>query len=90
MDRLEHRMDRLEEELKYEPHIALDGGDDGLDFYRAIITHYIPLLKENGFLAFEIGYDQEKAMLLLAQRHSLKCQIIKDYGSNPRVAVLTR
>lgn len=80
----------LEEELKYEPHIALDGGEDGLDFYRAIITHYVPLLKENGFLAFEIGYDQESEMLLLAEENSLKCKIIRDYGANPRVAILKR
>lgn len=42
----------------YEPHLALDGGEDGLVYYRRIIRDSVSLLKSNGILAFEIGYDQ--------------------------------
>lgn len=42
----------------YEPHMALDGGADGLDFYRAILKHWRPLLRRGGRLLFEIGETQ--------------------------------
>ncbi len=42
----------------YEPHLALDGGRDGLVYYRRIVQESAELLKANGILAFEIGYDQ--------------------------------
>ena len=42
----------------YEPHLALYGGEDGLDFYRSIAKNYAPALKPGGFLAFEFGDTQ--------------------------------
>lgn len=42
----------------FEPHLALHGGDDGLDFYRGIIANYKNALNPNGFLAFEFGMGQ--------------------------------
>jgi len=42
----------------YEPHMALDGGKDGLLFYRRIVKDSVEFLKGNGILAFEVGYDQ--------------------------------
>lgn len=42
----------------YEPHLALDGGKGGLVFYRRIIDDSVEFIKDNGILAFEVGYDQ--------------------------------
>lgn len=46
----------------YEPHMALDGGEDGLDFYRAIVKNFTPALKSGGYLCFEFGMGQEDAV----------------------------
>jgi release factor glutamine methyltransferase len=42
----------------YEPHLALDGGNDGLDFYRIIIEKWTPILRPGGYLFFEVGQGQ--------------------------------
>lgn len=46
----------------YEPHMALDGGVDGLDFYRAIVKNFTPALKPGGYLCFEFGMGQDVAV----------------------------
>ena len=83
-------IDTLSLEVKNEPLIALDGGEDGLNFYRAILENQNKLLKNDGFIAFEIGFDQAKEMKELALFHGFDCKIIKDYGGCDRVAFLTR
>ena len=75
---------------KTEPIIALDGGEDGLIFYRKIIKTYLPKLKQNGTFIFEIGYNQGEEISALAQTNGLSCEIFKDYGGTDRVAVLKR
>ena len=52
----------LQPEIKYEPRLALDGGRDGLDFYRRIINNAHIYLKENGLLIMEIGFNQKEAV----------------------------
>lgn len=76
--------------LSFEPQMALDGGADGLRFYRALIGRYSSFLKENGAFVFEIGYDQREAILALAETAGFACTVTKDYGSNDRVALLRR
>jgi release factor glutamine methyltransferase len=51
-------MASLQREVKFEPHMALDGGVDGLDYYRVIAGVAPDYLKKGGMLLFEVGYDQ--------------------------------
>ena len=81
-------VDTLEAELMHEPRIALDGGADGMDFYKKIVENFSKNLKSGGFFAFEMGYDQREDIAALAKKHSLEFEEIYDYGGNFRVAVL--
>ena len=83
------KINSLAEELSYEPRAALDGGDDGLDFYRVIIGNYGKYLTENGFMLLEIGWDQARAVSEIAVEHRFRCEVFKDFGGNDRVAFLT-
>lgn len=70
----------------YEPHIALDGGDDGLYFYRKIITQSINVLNSGGLIAFEIGYDEgEKVKKLLSENNFVNVNVIQDLAGLNRV-----
>jgi release factor glutamine methyltransferase len=83
-------VDTLSPELSYEPRLALDGGEDGMDLYRYIIEHYCNNLNDEGFFAFEIGYDQKDLITDAAKSFELECRIVYDYSNNPRVAVISR
>ena len=82
-------IDNLQAEVKeYEPKISLDGGTDGLDFYRRLINEAPRLLADDGFLALEIGADQAESVKNLAQaEHFQKVEIIKDLSHNDRVVI---
>ena len=81
-------VDSLSGEVTYEPHVALDGGKDGMIFYRAIIEKYAQNLEDGGVFVFEIGYDQAADIAALADERGYDCRIEKDLGGNDRVAVL--
>ena len=80
----------LEKEIFSEPEIAFVGGDSGLIFYERLVPVCKKHIKSNGFIAFEIGYDQAESLMRIAKENELSCQIIKDYSGNDRVAVLKR
>ena len=80
----------LEPEIYFEPSIAFLGGEDGMKFYREIVSLYKNSLENGGFFAFEIGYDQGNAISDIAKAHSLKIELFKDYSGNDRVAVLKK
>lgn len=56
----------------YEPYIALEGGEDGLDFYRTITEESLKYLKSNGILAFEVGHDQANDVCTIMKNHGYK------------------
>lgn len=78
----------LEKEIYFEPKIAFVGGEDGLDFYKRIVSRFKGALKPNGFFAFEIGFSQGGALREIAAKHGFGVEIIKDYSGNDRVAIL--
>ena len=80
----------LSDEVKKEPVAALDGGEDGLVFYRAILDLYADNLCDGGVFIFEIGYDQAAELEFLAAEWGMDCKIIKDLGGRDRVAVIAR
>ncbi len=80
-------VDTLMPEVKdYEPRIALDGEEDGLVFYRRILSDCKKNLKKGGMLFFEIGYDQAEAVKsMMEQAGFLEVTVKKDFGGLDRV-----
>ncbi len=76
------------EVTEYDPMLALDGGNDGLDFYRQIASNIKNYLVDGGVLLLEIGYNQGKSVSSLFKDVAKDIQIIKDYGGNDRVVVI--
>lgn len=80
----------LDKEVKdHEPMIALDGGLDGLDFYRIIVNSSCDYLKESGYLVLEIGHDQKQQLLSLMEEAGFFVEIesFQDLAGNDRVVV---
>ena len=85
----------LSKEVQNEPEIALDGGQDGLKFYRIILKEAYKYLNKNGYLLLEIGYDQGEKILKLCKEYSCNLNLItkkpiKDFGGNNRVIILQK
>lgn len=81
-------MAQLMPETAHEPALALDGGDDGLVFYRCLLQQWGAALRPGGWLVLEIGCDQAAAVTALAAQYGWQqvcCR--KDYGGNDRVVV---
>lgn len=85
----EHVIPTLMEDVKeYEPHLALSGGPDGLIFYRRICKEGKHLLNPNGYMCFEIGYNQEEEIKeLLKENGFVDIYSLKDLGGNYRVVI---
>ncbi|MCI8486868.1 MAG: peptide chain release factor N(5)-glutamine methyltransferase [Clostridia bacterium] len=77
----------LEKTVQNEPHLALDGGEDGLDFYKRISNDAYKFLKPDGEIFLEIGYNQKEDVIRLLentnQYKNIKC--IQDLAGNDRV-----
>lgn len=78
----------LDKEVKkYDPTIALDGGKDGYSFYKKIIRDLPTHLMDDGYVFFEVGYNQAKNVEKMLKNISFSTKIIKDYDGNQRIVV---
>lgn len=77
----------LSKEVQNEPHIALDGGADGLEFYKIFANEAYKYLKPEGTLLLEIGFDQAQAVYKLLENRYKEIKIKKDLGKNDRVVI---
>ncbi|MBR3003013.1 MAG: peptide chain release factor N(5)-glutamine methyltransferase [Clostridia bacterium] len=80
---------KLSKEVQKEPLIALDGGYDGLDFYKKIVRNAYEYLKLGGYLCLEIGYDQKKSVTQIIEQEGKYINIYskKDLYDNDRIIV---
>lgn len=80
----------LQEEVSFEPVLALDGGADGLDFYKALSEIWYPFINRGGYLAVECGEDQAEDIVSLFVNKADKGRVIKDAAGLERVVVIAR
>jgi len=84
-------MRHLQPEVAQEPAMALEAGEDGLVFYRALAQHYQKLLRPGGALVLEIGWQQREAVTaLLAANGWADIACRKDFGGNDRCMIARR
>lgn len=84
-------MRALMPETAQEPAMALDGGADGLDFYRLLTEKYRDAVRPGGWLVLEIGYTQGPAVLALGAACGwVNTSCRKDYGGNDRAVLLQK
>lgn len=85
-------INNLSKEVQKEPHLALDGGQDGLYFYRKIINEAGQYLEDDGYLLLEIGYDQKDEVIKLIEENGNYKEIYskKDLAENDRIVVCKR
>ena len=76
------------EVVEHDPHIALDGGEDGLKFYRTIASNIKNYLLDDGVLLLEIGYNQGQSVSELFKDIARDVKVIKDYNDNDRVVIV--
>ena len=82
-------IETLDKDVRQEPRIALDGGTDGLDFYKKIIRQGYEFLKYKGYLCLEIGYDQKIDVIELIENEEkyIDTYSKKDLYGNDRIVV---
>lgn len=82
----------LEKDVQAEPHLALDGGKDGLEFYKKILNEAHKHLKTKGYLMLEIGYNQGNAVINLEHKNLklITKQPIKDLAGNDRIVTFQK
>ena len=84
-------MEQLQPEVAQEPAMALEAGEDGLVFYRALAQHYQNALCPGGALVLEIGWQQREAVsALLAENGWADIRCIQDFGGNDRCVIAHR
>ncbi len=77
----------LQKEVGFEPKIALDGGEDGLDFYRALSDKWLPFINQNGFIAVECGEEQADEISAMFLNHCSETDVLNDFSDIRRVVI---
>lgn len=77
----------LQKEVQFEPSMALDGGEDGLDFYRLLTSKWTAFLKDDGFMALECGEDQADTIAYMFNENKFDSETIEDYNHIKRFVV---
>lgn len=78
-------IDTLQREVRKEPVVALDGGDDGYDFYRELADNWLVRLSDSGAIAVECAEDQTEAISKMFGKVGKKISVINDLSGLPRV-----
>ena len=74
----------------FDPLIALDGGKDGLKFYKQICAQSKNFLNKTGIVIVEIGYNQKNEVEALFKNNNFTTKCLKDYSKNDRVIIATK
>lgn len=77
----------LQSEVRCEPSAALDGGEDGLVFYRAFAEKWLPFINDGGFIAVECGETQAEKIASLFSKHSGEITVLKDFNGIDRFVI---
>ena len=79
----------LDKQVKdFEPHLALDGGEDGLKFYRAVAGNLKSIIAKSGKAYFEIGYNQGQTASAIFTAKNFNVELKKDYGKKDRCLIV--
>lgn len=77
----------LQQEVQKEPKMALDGGEDGLMFYRVLVDRWTSLLKNDGLIAVECGDDQASSIAQLLSEINFHTEILQDFNGIQRIVI---
>lgn len=77
----------LQSEVGCEPATALDGGEDGLVFYRSLSEKWLPFINKGGFMAVECGENQAEKIASMFEKHSAEINILKDFNGVDRFVI---
>ncbi len=77
----------LQSEVLTEPKMALDGGEDGLDFYRLLAEKWTDYLTEDGIFAFECGEEQAEEIKIILEKKNFDVHFVKDYNNIDRFVI---
>lgn len=77
----------LQKEVQREPSMALDGGEDGYDFYKCLANEWLPYINEGGYIAVECGEEQAEEICRMFEPYCSETEILNDYSDIQRIVV---
>lgn len=82
---ISNEISQLQREVLFEPYSALDGGNDGLDFYRCLANRWCQKVKNNGFFALECGEEQSNSIIDIFHDKYVESNVIFDFNNIDRI-----